>query len=292
MSETKVEKKQEQKAMQLENMTPTQLVNSPDTAERFIKLYSMLHGRDGKVFYEAEKFHFLKQLNDNVKLQQCTKLSLYGCFLDAAVSGLSFDPSMKHCYLVPFGGKVVMMISGQGELFLRQRNGQIKYADNPVLVYEGDVFKYGIKDGGNFVEHEAVIPRKPNAKMIACYLRLTRNDDTIDYKVMTMEELMNLKKFSKDPNSKAWTDGLSGMFASKVIKHAFKNYPKFRMGRFSKLETEEVEETTATIDYGIAIPENGIGTTDDTSESFSPVEEKKEEPPVIHSDAGEDEGGF
>ncbi|MBK7883034.1 MAG: recombinase RecT [Chitinophagaceae bacterium] len=125
-------------------------------------------------------------------------------------------------------------MSGQGELLLRMQQGQIKYADNPVLVYEGDIFKTGTRNGQLFVDHEATIPRKSD-NIIACYLRITRNDDSADYKVLTMPEIEKLRKFSKDPNSKAWTDGLPGMVQAKTIKHAFKNYPKLRILEKSKI---------------------------------------------------------
>jgi hypothetical protein len=65
---------------------------------------------------------------------------------------------------------------------------------------------------------------------------------------------MKLKKFSKDPNSKAWTDGLPGMVQAKTIKHAFRSYPKIRMGEFSTLQSKMIDEdvdAAPKIDYGL-----------------------------------------
>ncbi|MBK7883033.1 MAG: recombinase RecT [Chitinophagaceae bacterium] len=53
-------------------------------------------------------------IQENAKLAECSKLSLYGCFLDVAVNGLSFDPTMKHVYLVPYNVKKVI-ITGKKE---------------------------------------------------------------------------------------------------------------------------------------------------------------------------------
>ncbi len=243
----------------LEKMTPSQLAVAAEN--KFVQIYETFHGKNGKVFYEQEKYHFTKLINDNKVLQQCSKLSLFGAFMDAAVNGLSFDPSMKHCYLVPFNTnvgtkkepkwekRVTLMISGYGELLMRQQGGQIKYADNPVLVYEGDEFSFGSANGSYNVTHKACFPRK-SSNIIAAYLRITRADDTIDYKVMTIDEIERLKRFSKDPDSKAWTDGLPGMIQTKLIKHSFRNYPKFRMGQMAtKLQTKLEDEV---IDYGLA----------------------------------------
>lgn len=252
----------------IEQSTPAQLANIPEVADRFKNIYVIMNGSNpdkAAIKYEAEKFHFMKLIQDKPDLQACTKLSLYGCFLDAAVNGLSFDPSMKHLYVVSFNTNVgtrdnpkwekraTLMISGYGELHMRIRQRQIKYADNPILVYEGDEFRHGTKDGKVFLDHIAAYPRKTD-NIIACYVRLERNDGSSDYKVLSIEEVMKLRKFSKDQNSKAWTDGLPGMVQAKTIKHAFKSYPKVRMGEFSNLQSNTIDEegeVMPTIDYGL-----------------------------------------
>lgn len=252
------------------NASAAQIISNGDVADRFRKLYKTIHGiKDANradAFYQAEKFHFLKLINDSANIQACSKLSLYGIFMDVAVSGLSFDPSMKHLYVVPFSTNIgtkdapkwekraSLMISGYGELLLRQLQGQVKYADNPVVVFEGDDFRFGTMDGKTVVEHMACIPRKSD-NIIAAFIKITRYDDSIDYKVMAMEDIEKLRKFSKDPKSKAWTDGLKGMVEAKTIKHAFKNYPKVRVGDFSKLASETVDEEVVedqVIDYGVS----------------------------------------
>lgn len=252
----------------IESVSPAQLATIPEVADRFKHIYSIMNGGDtGRAVakYEAEKFHFMKLIQDKPDLQACSKLSLYGCFLDMAVNGLSFDPAMKHAYVVSFNTNVgtknspkwekraTLMISGYGELHMRVKQHQIKYADNPILVYEGDVFKHGTKDGSVFLEHVATYPRTTD-NIIACYIRIERNDGSVDYKVLSIEEIMKLKKFSKDPNSKAWTDGLPGMVQAKTLKHAFRSYPKMRMGEFSTLQSQVVDEEhedLPAIDYGL-----------------------------------------
>ena len=252
----------------IEQSGPAQLANLPEVADRFKTIYKVMNGgNDGQavVKYEAEKFHFMKLIQDKPELQACSKLSLYGCFLDMAVNGLSFDPSMKHAYVVSFNTNVgtknepkwekraTLMISGYGELQMRVRQGQIRYADNPILVYEGDHFEHGTKDGKVFLNHVASFPRKADAKIIACYIRLERNDGSVDYKVLGIDEVMKFRAFSKDQNSKAWTDGLPGMVQAKTMKHAFRSYPKIRMGDFSQLQSQvvETEPVVEKIDYGL-----------------------------------------
>lgn len=253
----------------IESTSHSQLANLPEVADRFIHLYSVFNGRNlefAKLSYEAEKFHFMKLLQDKPDLQKCTKLSLYGCFIDMAVQGLSFDPAMKHAYVVGFPTNIgtkqdpkwetraTLMIDGRGELVIRTKQGQIKYADNPVVVWDCDDFAHGTKGGAKFVDHSAVHPRPKDAEIIACYLKITRPDGTIDYCVLDIEDVMALREFSKQPNSLAWTKGLRGMVETKTLKHAFKSYPKVKLGNFSKLQTEVIEpadEIDLRIDYGL-----------------------------------------
>lgn len=253
----------------IENATPSGVVTLPEVADRFQQLYRVMNGRDkeaAQIKYEAEKFHFMKILQEKPELQQCTKLSLYGAFLDMAVSGLSFDPALKHGYLVSFNIKngtdakgndiwekrASVQISGPGELIIRVQQKQIKYADNPVLVYEGDEFSRGVRDNVPFLNHTAVIPRKSNT-IIACYVRLERLDGSTDYKVMDIADIMRLKEFSKQQNSLGWSEkGLPGMVETKTIKHAFRSYPKMKLGQFTRLESDIIDpEDKFEIDYGI-----------------------------------------
>lgn len=282
----------------LDAAAPAQIVNLPEVADRFKALYVTFNGKDGARYYEAEKFHFAKLIQESPKLKECTKLSLYGCFLDVAVNGLSFDPAMKHVYLVPYKHKVVtnnvekwetraqLQISGIGELLLRMQQGQIKYADNPVLVYDGDVFRMGTRNDRIFIEHEVVLPRKSES-IIACYLRITRNDDTVDYKLLTMPEIEKLRKFSKDPNSKAWTDGLPGMVQTKTIKHAFKTYPKLRIlekSKFTQLASDTIEEEAVVFEDIYGLNDNMPLPDNSGSDQFQPADVVTSNVPVSAGD--------
>lgn len=289
--ETKVEEKTNI-LQKINGSTPALLATIPEVADRFKSIYSVMNGKDiekAAAKYEAEKFHFQKSIQDKPELQQCTKLSLYGCFLDMAVNGLSFDPTMKHAYMVSFNINVgtkdspkwekraQLMISGYGELHMRVLQKQVKCADNPILVYEGDKFVHGTRNGHVLLEHEAVHPRKADAEIIACYLRIERTDGTIDYKVLGINEVMNFKHYSKSPNGDAWNKdkGLPGMIQAKTLKHAFKSYPKMRLGEFSQLVTNIVddEEQLPKIDYGVKV--DNATSTNNSVEDIVPLSEEK-----------------
>ena len=111
-----------------------------------------------------------------------------------AVNGLSLDQSGRpQCYLIPRSAKVKtangdmwekragLTVSAYGEVYMRQRAGQVRYVDNPVVVFEGDKFRpiIGV-NGAKSIEYEGAFPRKSN-KPVAVFIRIVRNDGSVDY---------------------------------------------------------------------------------------------------------------
>lgn len=160
---------------EINKLEPLKIVESPQVEQKFVQMYNSIHGTDkGVQMYHKEMFNFNKVLTENPALQECSKMSLFGCFLDMAVNGLSLDPTGKpHCYLIPRSSKTgfkdgkgndiyekraSVSVTGYGELVMRMRAGQIKYADNPVVVYEGDTFSIDLDRGVKKITYSAAIP--------------------------------------------------------------------------------------------------------------------------------------
>lgn len=270
------------KVAELNQLTPLQIAENEKVEQKFIQMYNTIWGTDqGIQIYEKEKFYFQKILQDNPTLQQCSKMSLYGCFLDITVNGLSLDPTGRpHCYILPRnvktgykdqGGsdiyelRAYLSITGYGELVMRKRAGQIRYADNPVVCYEGDTFCPGLVDGKKTVTYSAACPRKSN-KVIGGFIRIVRSDGTVDWNWMMEGDIKRLEHYSFK-NNQRWNPqtrqkegkanalytsnegGIDpGFLESKLIKHAFDAYPKVRTGKFTLFETQEEAQE---IDYGL-----------------------------------------
>lgn len=266
MEEKKIAKKVE---VALNAIPKFELASDTRVSHKFIDLFRHVHGGDGKQMYEVEKFHFNKLLQENKELQTCTNLSLYGAFVDIAVQGLSIDPSRKLAYLYPqsvnvgtkdnkqYEKRAYLKISPRGELYLRQQYGQIRHADNPVLVYEGDKFSKMTGPTGTVINHESIYPRKSN-KIIACFFRFVKSDGSIDYGFIDYEGMMRLKGYSERKNfgkaNALYTNNNgepdAGFWEAKCILHAFDSYPKVKLrGQNTVLETETDTETP--IDYSI-----------------------------------------
>lgn len=262
-------------AKELQQTKATDVIRNERVRSQFINVYNSIWKEGGEQVYEREAIYFNSQLRDKANLRECSGTSIFYAFIDLAVKGLTLAPgSQALCYLIPRSVKVGtgpqgdiwekvcnLTISGYGELVLRKNAGQIRHADNPVIVYEGDTFQYGEQNGQKIVNYMSAFPRRSN-KIIACFLKITRADGTIDYSVMTEQDWMRLKGYSDKQNTyfdrktnqyvvksnELYNkDGQidTGFLMAKCVKHAFKTYPKLNIGRGSSLETETIEAPQA-----------------------------------------------
>lgn len=293
-------------AKELQSMKATDVIRNDNVRNQFVNVYNSIWKEGGEQAYERESIYFNQQLRDNSTLRQCTGTSVFYAFIDLAVRGLSLATgSQALCYLLPRNVKVGvdqngnavwekccnLTISGYGELVLRRNAGQIRHADNPVIVYEGDRFEYGEQDGKKIVNYMSSIPRKSN-HIIACFMKITRADGTLDYSVMTENDWKRLEGYSAknnayyDQNTHQRVERANdlyktnngqidtGFLIAKCIKHAFKTYPKLNIGKGSTLESEIMdtpEQATAEFDPygGVADAESQKG----EEESFSPAQD-------------------
>lgn len=290
---------------ELNQMTPLQVLENEGVKERFISLYNKIHNReDGEIFFEKEKYNLIRTINQSADLQVCQGFSVYGTFINIASMGitLSAQGNNPYIYVLSRGAKegktddgkdrwvkrMYTEVSPYGELSLRIAAGQIIYADNVKIVYEGDKFKIGCdRNGQQYVEFEAEIPRK-SKNIIAAFVKVVRPDKSFDISYLVKEDWERLAGFSLKQNSFGSNTGKanalytsqnggidSGFLAAKCLKHAFGTFPKIALGQFAKLQQND--EPIQAIDYGLSeeIPvEETVETT--AFGDFSDLETKEE----------------
>lgn len=307
---------------EINKMNPLDIVLSAPVKSRFIQIYDTLWGEGtGEPAYERESIFFNRVLADNERLAKgVTRFSIFTTFIDLAVCGLSVEPGVRAlAYLQgrntkvgkgPDGkdiyeGRLTLTISGYGELVLRSRCGQIKYADNPVLVYEEDGFSFSDTNGSKSISYTCNLPHKSN-HIIACFIRITRTDGSIDYSVMYEEDWTRLAGYSAKQN-KRWDNerrqyimspnelytsnngGIdTGFLMAKCIKHAFKTYPKVRIGKGTELQTEQ-EEPEPSIDDFYGVSESK---PQSSPEPFGPQQDTSAGVTVHTEGTAEDDGAF
>ena len=289
---------------ELQKLQPADILTYPAVRDKFIQIWDTLWGEGtGEAAYERELNYFGHWVKDNAEtLARVTRFSVFTTFIDLAVCGLSVEPGVRAlCYLQPrsyavgkdaqgktaYEGRLTLTVSGYGELVMRARAGQIKYADNPVIVYEEDSFSFSDNDGRKSVKYTCNLPHK-SRHIVACFMKITRTDGSVDYAVMFEEDWTRLSDYSAkqnrkwDDQSRRWVKGNPnelyssqnggidpGFLMAKCIKHAFKTYPKVRIGRGTQMETDTVDQPTPDDDfYGVTGEENA--TADKPKENFCP----------------------
>lgn len=280
----------------IKKMRVSELIQNEEFKEQFMFLYCTAQSQtkaQAQAFFEREMSFLSRMFDDDVKLRTATPVSVYLALLDLAYHALSIEPIPKaqaYIYLSPkniapkgqpenWEQRAVYKISGYGELTLRVRSGVIKYADNPVLVYEGDYFEP--IDG--IVHHTA---KRVSKKITDAYIKITRDDGSVDYKYFSMDEIYSFKAQSKSKGSVAWTGGVDGqptrgMIDAKVIKHAFSTYPRLVVGgQNTQLETNEFagDAAYAAILGNMAGAQEEIAAAVETK-ATPPVETNKTEAP-------------
>lgn len=299
---------------EINQLKPLEIAGHPIVRDRFTQIYETLWG-NGEAAYQRESVLFNKALRDNGKLQRATPFSIFIAFIDLAICGMSLEPGTRAlAYLVgrnvnvgtkdnaQWEGRCVLIVSAYGELVMRIRAGQIRHADNPVLVYDNDEFSFKDVDGRKSVSYVCNLPHTGH-NIVACYLRITRADNSIDYAVMYPEDWCRLADYSQKQN-RGRANELYGMdqngivhidpgfLMAKCIKHAFKSYPKVHIGRGTELQSQQVNEQPQLSDRDIHGVDPETGEILDNAPEPAPQPFGDNEPPQGVTVNTDDEEGF
>lgn len=260
----------------LQALKPWEVPTNEDVQNHIVTLYNSIHKEGGEAFAERESRYLSRIIIDDKNKWNVTPLSVFLAYVDLAVKDLTLEPGAQAlCYLLNRSTKVTMSdgkgkivegwenrcylaVTGYGEILLRQRAGQIRHCDTPTVVYEGDEFSYIERGGRKEVAYCLNIKHNPAAP-IACFMKITRIDGTSDYAIILPEGWQRLQNYSLKQNERGRRDKenakandlyFSGMGGSidpgfliaKCVKHAFKNYPKLKIGRGMVMEADLPEE--------------------------------------------------
>ncbi|HBG71454.1 MAG: hypothetical protein A2W93_14475 [Bacteroidetes bacterium GWF2_43_63] len=251
----------------LEQVEPREIFNIPDFKEKFISTQVLSCRKtveDATQFEARTAIYFRQAMTADPKLLNCTKMSILSCYLDVALEDIDLAPGQKsEAYLssrgVNTGTKAApiykdfmkVVMTAWGELARYIRNGVIKRAANPIVVYDGDAFGMGLNENGDMmIRYEAKFPRNEKAKIIACFVKILLPDGGYDFKVIDQLEIDRLAGYSKKNNRGTSANDLytsnngqidPGFLMTKTIKHALKGYSKVA---FKAENVEHEDEAT------------------------------------------------
>lgn len=248
----------------LNALNPWDVPTNADVQNHIITLYNQVHGEGGEAFAERESRYLNRLIVDDKKKWNATSLSVFLAYVDLAVKNLTLEPGAQAlCYLLNRGTKlkdsngkefwenrVYIAITGYGEILMRQRCGQIRHCDSPTVVYEGDKFSYEETDGRKHVSYGLNLNHNAG-NPIACFMKITRIDGSVDYAIILPEGWKRLQDYSDKQNgdykNTLYSSGIDGsidpgFLIAKCVKHAFKSYPKLPIGKGMVMEADLPEE--------------------------------------------------
>ena len=154
----------------------------------------------------------------NPLLLNCNPSSLVNALLLCSQAGLEPDGRLAH--LIPYKDQVQVIFDYKGLVTLALRNGaESVYADK---VCEFDVFEAFVEDGIKTLNHR---PNWSKPRGTAtCYYAVCKRAGEVDWEVMTVEEVDNIRKRSRASNSGPWVTDYDEMAKKTVLRRMSKRW--------------------------------------------------------------------
>lgn len=167
----------------------------------------------------------LTGIQKNPQLLECSQASLLGALMECARLGLA--PCTEQASLVPFKGKVTLIVGYEGYVQLMYRSGQVEQVvAQPV--YAADDWEYSLGDGGRFWHRPKItMPRKERGEVIFtyCYATLVGGGRTA-VAHCNLEEALELQARYGTKDTSAWRTNFLGMWLKTPVRRVQKYAPK------------------------------------------------------------------
>jgi len=261
-------------------MTSLEILQQPNTvAKMTAAILPVLRDRalaPIHVAAEAQEFARTLSLIKPEDLAQIAPEEIERVAISSVATGLSWAADEGNFYLQPRNAKVIipasegkaarevtekrleLSITHRGETSLRQKQGIIKMIDGPHVIYDGDT--YGkINFSKHTIEHEKLVPAKPNAKVVAVYEFIIMPDGSRLLRYFDQNDFDRWAGFSAKQNgqygaNKLYTSGPGGgvdpgFISAKCTKHGFRGLPKCKtFGIGMEKDPDEIPHQTVWAD--------------------------------------------
>ncbi len=150
------------------------------------------------------------------KLAECEPISFFKCLLD--LSSLGLEPDGRRAHLIPFNNnrrgvvECQSIVDYKGFIELAKRSGDVSVW-RPETVCENDEFEWLNGEVTHRIDW-----RKDRGKVQAVYSAVKMQDGSVDYDVMTREEVEAIRKRSRSGNDGPWVTDWAEMAKKTVIR--------------------------------------------------------------------------
>lgn len=162
----------------------------------------------------------LTVLADTKDIEKCSAVSVARTMIKGAYLDLDFF--RKECYAIPYGTELNFQTDYKGEIKLCNQYSTRKIIDiYAKLVREGDDLEIAIKDNKPVIRFE---PKNFNdGPIIGAFAVCAFVDGGLIYDTMSIKEIKDIQaKYSKAPNSPAYTKSPGEMYKKIVLRRVLK----------------------------------------------------------------------
>jgi len=165
------------------------------------------------------------------KLLKCNPASLFGAVVQASQLGLEPGSALGHCYLIPYGKDVNLIIGYQGMIDLARRSGQIVSIEARA-VYGADEFSFEFGLHSDLIHKPAMAEPKERGGITHFYAVAKLQGGGVQWDVMSKFEVNEVRdgstgyKSSKRYGKESpWDTHYQQMGKKTVIRRLFKYLP-------------------------------------------------------------------
>ena len=202
------------------NTPNTQLAVKPQTLRNLITTMQPQFQLALPKHLTAERFArvAITALTRTPKLQECSPESFIKCLLD--LSALGIEPDGRRAHLIPYGKECTLILDYKGIAELVMRSGVVAsiHADKVCAMDQFEV------DRGKIVCHR-IDYKNARGPAYAYYVLIAFKDGSEKSEVMTMDEVLSIKKRSKSGSSGPWVTDFDEMGKKTVFRRASKWLP-------------------------------------------------------------------
>jgi recombinational DNA repair protein RecT len=266
--------------------------------DRHMNNYMAVTGAEVKAAiskYERDVFSFMEKVNSNPELMQCDPMSIFAAFVKVGSYGISAEK----IYLRPQGvkqkdgsWKQMMKVDPDpfGKKEMLERMSTIKRVNDPVLVFNKDVFMYSPKTK-QVTKHEMSfpVPKPGEDTVMAVYVTVDWADGRSQDYMLSLEELKTRRaKSQMKEGGPLWQTHYAEAAKKSVINYLFKvEYKQPDAVVLYKQYEAPDEEEQKTIDLpDQQVDQTVIAQPESTEEPFNPAvneqtgEEYQQEPVI------------
>ena len=164
----------------------------------------------------------LSELRTNPKLLECNPPSLMSAIVKASQVGVEIGSALGLASVVPYGREATLIISYRGLIALARRSGEI-LSITARVVHENDDFQleFGLDEK---LRHVPCIT-EDCGQITHVYAIAKLRDGGIQFDVMTIGEVEQIRKRSPAGNNGPWVTDFAEMARKTVVRRLFKYLP-------------------------------------------------------------------